>query len=246
MALVFDVRADLALFRKPYTTTSMISFPFPPPTAVAGILAAVVGVDHGSGVKAQRADYWTALAGTRVAVGLRSPVEWTVTAINLMKFKSASADMGEHIRAKHQYVKRPHYRIFVAGGELYSRLKERLSRGEHVYTPYLGVAYALAEIDYIGQYQERNLRLGEGELAVSTVVPHYEGLRVDVLKSGGVHRETIPFRLDNVRRLQETVTVYYPEFRRRTAQPPCLYLKATGELRISWVGEDKVAWFRAW
>ena len=38
MAVVFEVSGRMAMFRKPYTTTSSISFAFPPPSAIAGLI----------------------------------------------------------------------------------------------------------------------------------------------------------------------------------------------------------------
>ena len=58
MVLVFDIEGDMALFRKPYTTTSMVSYPFPPPTAVAGMLGAIVGINHEASQNAKNARYW--------------------------------------------------------------------------------------------------------------------------------------------------------------------------------------------
>ena len=42
--------------------------------------------------------------------------------------------MTEHIQVKHQLVK-TRYRIYVQGGEVYHRLKQRLEHEEFIYTP---------------------------------------------------------------------------------------------------------------
>jgi len=41
--LVFDLFGDFAHFRKYYTTTSPLTFSFPPPPTIAGILGAIYG-----------------------------------------------------------------------------------------------------------------------------------------------------------------------------------------------------------
>lgn len=46
MALVFDITSEYAMFRKFYTTTSSISYPFPPPTAIGGLIAAIIGEEN--------------------------------------------------------------------------------------------------------------------------------------------------------------------------------------------------------
>ena len=48
MAVMFDCSSDMALFRKPYTTTSSVSFAFPPPSAIAGLVSAIIGLDNGA------------------------------------------------------------------------------------------------------------------------------------------------------------------------------------------------------
>ncbi|MGB4656082.1 MAG: CRISPR-associated protein Cas5, partial [Bacillota bacterium] len=45
---VFEASGPIAMFRKPYTTTSSVSFAFPPPTAIAGMIAAIIGIPNGS------------------------------------------------------------------------------------------------------------------------------------------------------------------------------------------------------
>jgi len=244
VVLVFDVSADIAMFRKPYTTTSMVSYPFPPPTAVAGLIGAIVGLDHQAWKHAESAAYWAELKDVQVAVGIRSPLRWVVTAVNLMKFKTGNADMTEHVQIKHQFVKKPTYRIYVRGGAVYETLKKYLQAGEFVYTPSLGTAYALADIRYIGEFSENAVE--ERSLALDTVVPYGQGVRIDVLASGDIHRETVPVQFDTMRTLRETSVVFYPDFPRRAKVPPRIILAERGSVSISQVGEEKVAWFHGW
>ena len=99
MVLVFDISGDMAMFRKPYTTTSLISYPFPPPTAIAGLLGAITGMDNLANSKgAGSAAFWDQMSGTRIAIGQKKPVRWMTTAVNLIKHKDTSGDMAEHIR----------------------------------------------------------------------------------------------------------------------------------------------------
>ena len=244
MVLVFDVAAELAMFRKSYTTTSQVSYPFPPPTAIAGLLAAVTGIGHDAGNGCKNAAYWREMAGTRVALGLRNPVRWLSTTVNLIKYKNPNGNMGEHIQSKHQLVKKPHYRIYVSGGGMYAEIKRRLEKREFIFTPYLGVAYALADIKYLGEFDEEEI--ADQESFVNTVIPLYEGVQPDIKKCGAVHREIVPFRLDEHRQLKDTVTVIYPEIVDREADSGPLWLKARGKLVISQVGGERVAWFERW
>jgi len=240
VVLVFDVTADLAMFRKPYTTTSLVSFPFPPPTAVAGLVGAIIGLNHGAANGSWRAEFWRQLGGTQIALGFnREPLPMTTT-INMIKFKTPSGDMSEHIQAKHQLLKRPSYRIYLRGGTIYDELKKRLAKGEFVYTPYLGVAWALADVVYAGEFNE--VEVEEEATWLTTILPVYGGAQVDVQRSGAIHREVVPYRLDEERCLKKTINVVYLDFKNKG----CLWLKAKGDLAVSRVGEERVAWFGPW
>jgi CRISPR-associated protein Cas5h len=249
VALVFDVSAEVAMFRKAYTTTSQVSFPFPPPTAVAGLLAAIVGLDHNAAQGSKNAAFWPAFEGTRVAIGIKNPLRWFSTTVNLLKYKSPNGNLDEHIQSKHQLVKNPCYRIYVSGGQLCNDLRKRLERQEFIFTPYLGVAYALADIAYLGEYDEA--AVDQPEIWVDTVVPLYAGVQLDIAKCGGIHRELVPFRLDSQRELKETVAVVYADSKetglaKGSAAAGRLWLSSKGRLDVSQVGTERVSWFERW
>jgi CRISPR-associated protein Cas5h len=239
VVLVFDISGDMAMFRKPYTTTSLISYPFPPPTAVAGLLGAITGVDNLANSKgAGSAAFWAQMSGTRIAIGQKKSVRWMTTAVNLIKHKDTSGDMAEHIQAKHQMVKDPAYRIYVSGGAIYTELKKRLEKDEFVYTPYLGVAYALADIEFIGEFEEES---GEGNF-IDTIVPVYGSLVIDIQQSISVHKELVPYRMDTKRGDIETVHVFYPEYQKSKG----LWIQENGDVLFTRVRNEGVAWFEAW
>ena len=249
MALVFDVSSDMAMFRKPYTTTSQVSFAFPPPTAIAGLIAAIVGISHDAKSEAWRAAFWDQMKGTQIGIGMLSPVRWFSTTINLLRFKTPNGDMNEHIQSKHQMLKWPRYRIYVRGGGLYSSLKNRLELEEFIYTPYLGTAYALANIDYLGEYEDEPVN--DDETWVDSIVPVYDGVLIDVMKSRGLHKERVPFQMNTQRELLHTISVIYPEiFDTRVHNADDIshriWLKSRGDLKITQVGEERVSWFECW
>lgn len=246
MVLVFNVTADMAMFRKAYTTTSQVSYPFPPPTAVAGLAAAIAGLEHGAGEDSRNAMYWEELRGTRIGIALKRPVQWFSTSVNLLKFKTSNGQLGEHIQSKHQYLKQPGYTIFISGGAIYAALKHRLERGEFVYTPFLGTAYAIADIEYIGEFQETILT--DFPVWIDTIVPDCDDLQVDVIRSGGLQRERVPYKMTPSRELYQTVGVLYAEPEMFSAgQPgPPIWINAGSQLTLSRVHNHQVAWFEPW
>ena len=174
MVLVFDVYADLAMFRENLIPPPPW-FPFLPAANSSGWpYRGYCRAGSRRGAGAWRADYWRHFSGSRIALSLKKPPSWMTTTVNLIKYKSPSGDMREHIQAKHQLLKKPIYRIYFNGGELYPELKKRLMRNEFVFTPYLGAAWALAEIDFCGEFAAEEIVEVESG-GVDTVVPMLEG-----------------------------------------------------------------------
>lgn len=236
MATVFDVTAPMAMFRKPYTTTSSVSYAFPPPTAVAGLISAISGISNGSDKSGCGAQYWKSLSGTSIAVGIRGKVSWMSQALNMWNVKNPGKNA--HIQVKHQFVARPRYRIYVSGG-IEDRLDGYLKRGAFVYTPYLGTSYALADLEYVGRFGSASP--DGGPLALDTIVPWTDGMTVDVLSSGGAFKERVPLQFDVGRGLVKACSVIYSP-----AGDGKVVVKERGELDVSLCGEDLVAWFPAW
>ncbi len=238
MALAFDISGPIAMFRRPYTTTSSVSFPLPPPTAVAGLLAGIIGLGNGSHEKASAARYWEDLRGTRIAVSIRNPITWYSGTVNFWNVKEPQKN--PHIRVKHQFVKNPRYRIYVWGG-VEKELRKYLEAGTFIYTPCLGTAYALAEIEYLGEFD--NQPVAKKKVILSSVVPLLsEGkVDIDIIVSKGVFRDKLPFRLTSQRAFFESITIFYP-----ASPKDGICLTAWEGLDVTCCGDEHIAWFPAW
>jgi CRISPR-associated protein Cas5h len=82
----------------------------------------------------------------------------------------------------------------------------------------------------------------EEAIGIDSVLPLYGDVRLDLQQSGCLHSEVVPFRLDGIRRQQETVNVIYPEYRVNSR----IYLRNRGDVEVSLVGTERVAWFEPW
>lgn len=238
MAIVFDIAGSVAMFRRPYTTTSSVSFPLPPPTTIAGLLAGIVGLNNGSHEEAYAARYWEELKETRIALSLINPIAWYTATVNFWNLKEPQKN--PHIRVKHQFVKNPHYRIYVDGG-LEKEVRRHLEAGTFIYTPCLGTAYALAEIQYQGAFD--CCTVTQKSIRLSSVLPHppEHNFQIDIIASKGVFRERLPFRLASNRALCESITTLY------SASPEeKICLTAWEGLDVTYCGHDCIAWFPAW
>jgi CRISPR-associated protein Cas5h len=237
MATVFEISGRMAMFRKPYTTTSSVSFAFPPPTAIAGLVSAVIGIPNGSADDACNAAFWERMQGTKVAVSILNDLKWGRYTINFWNVKNPQKNI--HIQVKHQFIRNPRYRVYVEGG-LEDSLRSNLEKGAFIYTPYLGVAYALADIDYVGNFRSEPVQ-GEN-LACDTVIPWSENIKLgSILETGGVFKEQVPFRMDTKRTLMRSIAVLYPP-----TPEAKLVLKERGDADVTRCGKDVVAWFPEW
>lgn len=208
MATAFEIKGPIALFRKPYTTTSTISFPIPTPTAVAGLIASILGLQNGSDAKGASADYWKEMPGTRIGIQRLNRTSWLSETINFWNTKNPQRS--PHIQVKHQFVRDPHFRIFVEGS-LEKRLSAQLRAGRFYYTPNLGAAYALADIIFLGDFKvEKPLSSPEYEVhSAIPLTPQIEN-SINYLATQGLMKDTFPFKLDAVRQVKETITLLYP------------------------------------
>ena len=79
--LVFDICGDYGHFKKFYTTSSPLTFCFPPPPTVRGMLGAIIGVD--------KIEYLNIFShkDCRIAIRILSPVKKTRIGINHINTK---------------------------------------------------------------------------------------------------------------------------------------------------------------
>jgi len=208
MAIAFEIKGPIALYRKPYTTTSTVSFPIPTPTSVAGLIAAILGFENNSNEHSAASFYWRHMKGTRIAIQRLNHTSWFSAALNFWNTKNPQNNI--HNQISHQFVRNPHYRIFV-DGNLSNRLGNQMADGQYYYTPCLGTAYALAEPKYLGEFNPTKTSSLD-EITVHSVLPlsTQAESHINFLGTQGIMKDTFPFRLDEKRQVIESITLLYP------------------------------------
>ncbi|MGI6308678.1 MAG: type I-B CRISPR-associated protein Cas5b [Dethiobacteria bacterium] len=175
--IVFDIWGDYGHFKKFHTTASPLTFSFPPPTTVIGIIAAILGID--------KEKYWDTftLDNTKVAIRIVKPVKKVRIGINVIETKSAGPMLNRIKRRsqlKYEYLKDAHYRIFFSHNDqvLMELLKNMLQAHKTVYTLSLGGAQMLAGFAYKGEYVAQKIPVGD-YAQVNSVLPLEEYLKTD-------------------------------------------------------------------
>jgi len=154
--VVFDVRGDLAFFRRPDTTNTQLTYPFMPPTAIKGLVGAILGIE----------DFVTE---DRVGLALLAPVRVVAQQLSMLGKDSSSSTFNRPTSI--ELVVSPAYRIFYAGDNHAGQLAEQLKNEKAVYHTYLGSAFAITKPIFVREVEDIQPLDVEGEIETTTVVP---------------------------------------------------------------------------
>ncbi len=150
--LAFDVWGDYAYFRRGYTTTSTISFPFPSRTTVAGLISSILGFERDS--------YYDVFNQQNSKIGLRilNPIKKVRFNLNYINTKvgfylqDINQKQGLRTQVQAEFLKNPKFRIFVSleDNKIMGDLFDLLYNHQSIYTPYLGISECLANFKLVG------------------------------------------------------------------------------------------------
>lgn len=177
----FRYHAKFGHFRKPYSNVSSLSYPFPPRTALAGLIGAILGVP-----KAEvplRFD----TNNLKVAVEIDNSIKTFTHVTNLRQDSSGGVDYAIR-RSKRlkkgesknipdwnkaalipqEILRYPSYIIYINLNDDMGGFISRIKNKRFVYTPCMGLSGFLAEIDYISEGSSKPLDSGEYEVSTVT------------------------------------------------------------------------------
>ncbi len=150
--VVFDIWADFGHFRKFYTTSSPLTFSFPPPSTIAGIIGAIYG--------AGKDEYLKVFAPDKCQLGIRivRPVKKVRIGVNLINTKGnywipyGNKYHEPRTQIRTEFLKDPFFRIYFTHGDEKILEEMALLVKEHkcVYTVSLGLSELLANFEYAG------------------------------------------------------------------------------------------------
>ncbi len=209
-ALAIEFSADMAFFRRGYTTTSTLSYTIPPKTVIAGLIAGMAGKCYNS--------YSEILESSRVAVVLLSRPRRLMIKQSLLSTKDLNYNNSEErTHVIFQYLRFPKYRLyFYVLNDFYGELKKLLENGESIYTPYLGAANCIASVKYLGEVAVHETETEGGIVSVSSVVPmdSTEPNPIDLKEIKGgfrIMKERIPASMDADRIVRRFIDVLFLE-----------------------------------
>lgn len=194
--VAFDVSSPLAQFRKNYTTTSALTFSIPPPSSLRGLVGAILGLRYG--------EMQEKLDSARFGVQVLTEIKKTRIMTNLINTKEYIGPLGRdpapRIQVRYEYVYNPKYRVYFTSTdeELMDDLVRMLKEHKSYFTPYLGVAYCIANLEYVEEHKADSIKLTE-ESEVLTAVPKKWISRLSVTQGRRYMVERMPIAVDEYR-----------------------------------------------
>ncbi|MBU1633014.1 type I-B CRISPR-associated protein Cas5b [bacterium] len=165
--LAFKLWGDYAHFKKFYTTTSPLTFEFPPPPTLFGIISAVIGLD-----KTEYLDHFQNPDDFNLAVRIINPVKKVRWSENLIDTKHHFWRIKNRTQIRTEFLKDPAYMIYFRHNDpfIYDRLKEKLLSHHSVYSVCLGLSELLANFEHIAETRIESVH-SDKEIDLPTVLP---------------------------------------------------------------------------
>jgi CRISPR-associated protein Cas5h len=211
--LVFSINGDYAHFRKFFTTSSPLTFLFPPPPTILGMLGAILGID--------KEDYLSVFSSEKcnVSVAIVKPITKVRMGINLINTKGGywtPVKKGKHeprTQIRTEFVKGPLYKIYVfhKDEDIFNSLKINIRNHHTVYTLSLGLSELIADFKYIGVF-EGEYKSGIANLV--TVIPFRddtEKLDIEIEEGKRYFRERIPLIMNDDRSIEKYGDVLFEQ-----------------------------------
>jgi len=164
--LCFDLQGDYAHFRKFYTTSSPLTFSFPPSSTIAGILGAIYGTDK------NKNEYLETFGNDKCKIALRivNPIAKVRMGINLLETKGknfklpmSDKNLAPRTQIRTEFIKNPAFRIYISHKDsaIFDKLCKNISGHKCVYTVSLGLSELIADFRFVGVYDSEMMTTGD-------------------------------------------------------------------------------------
>ena len=213
--LTFDIWGDFAHFRKFYTTTSPLTFSFPPPPTISGILGAIYGTNKNTN------EYLRVFGSDKCKITLQilSPIKKVRMGLNLLETRGTNLrlpmsdkNLAPHTQIRTEFLKDPHYRIYVSHEDdtVFYGLCKIIKEHRSVYTASLGLSELLSEFKYVGLFSCEALT-GRDTIEFSTPVTMgnliQDGLEIEIGKR--YFKEKMPIKMNQERIIEKYDNVIF-------------------------------------
>ena len=189
--LIFDIWGEFGHFKKFYTTSSPLTFSVPPPTAIYGILGAILGLSKN--------DYLNHINGrtTKIAIQILKPIKKTRMTLNYIDTKNSGSFylIKTRTQIKTEFLKNPAYRLFINinNEHLFNQLISKVKNKENHYTVSLGLANLLANFSYVDVEEAELLNISD---KVDTAILSENIEEIEVKEGKKYFKEKLPIDMN--------------------------------------------------
>ena len=166
--LKFKIWGDYAHFKKFYTTTSPLTFEFPPPPTIIGIISAIIGLD-----KNEYLEYFQNTEECKIALSIVNPIKKVRWTQNLIDTKHHFWRIKNRTQIRIEFLKDSAFIIyfFHKDENIYDQLKRYLGKHKSVYSVSLGLSELLANFELIDEVNIENSK-SDDWIKIDSVLPY--------------------------------------------------------------------------
>ncbi|MGB7604840.1 MAG: type I-B CRISPR-associated protein Cas5b [Lutisporaceae bacterium] len=202
--LIFSAQSAYARFRKPYTTTSALSFSTIHPIAVKGLIGAIMGVEYEELHKYTK--------DMQIAIQVINPIYKDMQSFNLIA--QSNNNRAANFQSRVEFLRDVKYRMFVIDKEeKLEEIKARLEDHEYIFTPYLGCSEHIAKLVYEDYVEVEK----SSEKYSDTIVP-IEILDIDSVEDDTIYMDRIPTNNNQDRVYTEYMQIAFSNKRQRVTE----------------------------
>ncbi len=166
--LIFDIWGDYAHFRKPYTTTSPLTYSIPSRTSLTGIIGAIIGLEK------EKNNCELNYEKCNLSLRLINPVKKVLLNQNLINTKiavmmSRIKPKGGRTQIRFETLKDIKYRVYVEifDPANHEKLKNKLKKHNPYFNVCFGISEHIANFNYIGEF---NYTEKKGNIDIFSVI----------------------------------------------------------------------------
>jgi len=197
--IAFKIFGDLAHFRKFYTTSSPLTFPFPPPPTVRGMVGAIMGF--------RKEEYLEKTKDLWIGIRINNPVKKIRLGLNLSDTKNypyfklpwerPKNKILQRTQVKTEFLKDPSFTIYLYSPDsLIEKLYNLLEEHKTHYTLSLGLSELLADFELLGIFEAEKVKSSEH---LNSIVPVNAVKELNLEKPQKIGKERIPVYMDTDR-----------------------------------------------
>jgi len=209
--LAFTVWGDWAHYRRIYTTTSSLTYPFPPRTAIIGMISAILGY--------KRDSYYNIFTqeNSLIALEILNPVKTKIINFNLVRTKEKNfmriSSKGGRSQIPMEFLKEPKWRIYlgIEDGERFETLLQMLKEHKSFYTLCLGISELIGNFTFEGTFllKGKQIITNEDEVQIHSIIPRTKDISIKAEPSLKYRRVKVPAKMNNERVVLKFIEFFY-------------------------------------